>query len=134
MKFSEDPVPTALIILSTLCISPRPSCRLIHTQGVRVSHHLQCQTDQGKEEWLILFTAYFFIQTISFCCCFQIAACELLHALVLFIIGKSAQPALQKKVDMFKHGCICCPLLHVVSLLIVVVVVVVVVVVYCRVP
>ena len=28
----------------------------------------------------------------------QIAACELLHAMVLFVLGRSAQPAMQKKV------------------------------------
>jgi DNA-dependent protein kinase catalytic subunit len=32
----------------------------------------------------------------------KIAACELLHALVLFILGRSAQPALQKKSPMTK--------------------------------
>ena len=30
----------------------------------------------------------------------QVAACELLHAMVLFLIGKSAQPAMQKKVEV----------------------------------
>ena len=34
----------------------------------------------------------------------QVAACELLHAMVLFLIGKSAQPAVQKKVEVTGNG------------------------------
>ena len=34
----------------------------------------------------------------------QVAACELLHAMVLFLIGKSAQPAAQKKVEITVNG------------------------------
>ena len=33
----------------------------------------------------------------------QVAACELLHAMVLFLIGKSAQPAVQKKVEVTEN-------------------------------
>ena len=60
------------------------------------SLHLQWQTDKGEyiQFYEIFCEFWYFILPA------QIAACELLHALVLFILGRSAQPAMQKKVKV----------------------------------
>ena len=54
--------------------------------------------EREREKDYIRVHVHHYNQPHSMNCLPQIAACELLHAMVLFSLGRSAQPAMQNKV------------------------------------
>lgn len=76
--------------------------------GASCVHHVCMCTSVSHVEWLLMVCSTHEASCVVYYpACYslilinlQVAACELLHAMVLFLIGKSAQPAVQKKVKV----------------------------------